>query len=156
MNPNTKSKLRDACEQDMRNLLEIEKESFNNSRLKKSQFIYLLKHGKCDFIVCEINQKADPEIVGYAISQYRKNSTEARIYSIAIGLQFRKQGLGILLLNEICARAVKRGCKSIRLEMDISNEAAKAFYKRLGFYENGIIKHYYGQNLHAVRFKKGL
>ncbi|MDH4261473.1 MAG: ribosomal protein S18-alanine N-acetyltransferase [Spirochaetia bacterium] len=145
-----KTFFRNASELDIQNLLEIEEDSFTNSRLKKRQFLYLVKHGKCDFIICEYDKK----VAGYAISQFRKNSTEARIYSIAIHSQYRKKGFGIALLKEICSCAVQRGCKSIRLEMDISNEAGKNFYKKMGFNENGKIFNYYGNNKDAVRFKK--
>ena len=149
LNINGKIIIRNALKDDVPALLEIENNSFENSRLKKHQFIYLLKYGKCELIVCEI----DLQVVGYVISLYRKNSTEARIYSIAVHPKFRSLGLGILLLNEISNRATKHSCKSIRLEMDTANETAKRFYKKMGFFENGMIYHYYGKNVNAIRFK---
>jgi len=142
--------IRNVKESDINELLEIEQDCFCNSRLQKYQFKYLLRHGKCDFIICEENQK----VAGYAISLYRKNSTEARIYSIAIHSRYRKKGYGVLILNEISQRAIQHGCRSIRLEMDISNEVARKFYEKIGFMKNGIIDHYYGNNLKALKLRK--
>jgi len=142
--------LREATKADLKKIVEIEQECFSIYRLALRQFAHLLQYGKCDFIVCHVGG----QLAGYAISLYRKNSAEARIYSIAIHSRFRQMGLGLSLLEEICSRAAGRDCKSLRLEVDFSNEVARTFYKKNGFLENGIIKDYYGKDMDAVRFKK--
>lgn len=143
---------RDAVKSDVKNLVELEKACFNLYGLGPANFIYLITRGHCDFIVVEI----DRQLAGYAVALYKKNSLDARIYSIAVHSKFRRNNLGFRLLEEISRRAARRGCTNLRLEVDSSNFAALRFYEKQGFEKYRIVPDYYGLNKHAFQYKKPL
>lgn len=68
---------------------------------------------------------------------------EATIYSIAIDSLQQRKGLGQLLLTAALDQAEQAGATRCLLEVRQSNSAARKFYKRNGFYLDGVRKGYY-------------
>jgi ribosomal-protein-alanine N-acetyltransferase len=75
----------------------------------------------------------EPRIGGYlfAVSLYE----EFHINKIATDRRLRQQGYGRWLLEDALARARSMGSASITLEVRLSNEAARSFYRSYGFTE---------------------
>ena len=59
---------------------------------------------------------------------------------IIVDVEYRKRGIGTLLLNEI----EQKGIKNITLEVRESNKEAIEFYKKNGYRIEAIRKNYYG------------
>ena len=76
---------------------------------------------------------ATPRIGGYlfAVALYE----EFHINKIATDPRLRKQGHGRALLEDALARARSAGSTAITLEVRVSNEAAREFYKSYAFTE---------------------
>jgi ribosomal-protein-alanine N-acetyltransferase len=76
---------------------------------------------------------ATPRIGGYlfAVALYE----EFHINKIATDLLLRKQGHGRALLEDALSRAQSSGSTAITLEVRVSNEAAREFYKSYAFTE---------------------
>lgn len=76
----------------------------------------------------------DGEIAGF-IAFYANNSVDkiAYISMIAVKEKYRKQGFGLLLLQECEKNAKVSAMKTINLEVLLENTAAIEFYKRNGF-----------------------
>ena len=55
------------------------------------------------------------------------------IHALAVGYDYRGQGLGKILVNHIISDAKKSGSEAIHLDVIDNNVAAEAFYKGLGF-----------------------
>lgn len=74
-----------------------------------------------------------PRLGGYlfAVSLYE----EFHVNKIATDLRLRRQGYGRALLEDALARARSMGSTAITLEVRVSNEAARAFYRSYGFAE---------------------
>lgn len=68
---------------------------------------------------------------------------EADITRIAVLPQFRRRGIGSLLLKELIGYAARRGIVRLQLEVRESNAAARLLYERFGFVTDGIRKRYY-------------
>jgi [ribosomal protein S18]-alanine N-acetyltransferase len=68
---------------------------------------------------------------------------EATVYSIAVDPQHQRQGLGQWLLTAALDHAEQAGATRCLLEVRQSNSAARKFYKRNGFYLDGVRKGYY-------------
>jgi len=84
----------------------------------------------------------DPKsIKGFVIAQLAAD--EAEILSIAVSPDWRRSGLGTMLVEGL-ARASKRGeAARIFLEVAEDNEAARSLYRKTGFAEVGRRKSYY-------------
>jgi [ribosomal protein S18]-alanine N-acetyltransferase len=74
-----------------------------------------------------------PRVGGYlfAVSLYE----EFHINKIATDLRLRQQGLGRRLLEDALDRATSMGSSAVTLEVRVSNDAARAFYRCYGFAE---------------------
>ncbi len=73
----------------------------------------------------------------------RVAADEAEILTVAVVSQARRQGLGRALVCQAAAHAVEMGAKTMFLEVETSNGAARALYEGLGFREAGQRRGYY-------------
>lgn len=71
---------------------------------------------------------------------------EAHIVAIAVREEYRRQGLGELLLIGAIELALARESQAVTLEARVSNEAARALYAKYGFREAGLRRGYYADN----------
>lgn len=71
---------------------------------------------------------------------------EAHITLLAVVPDYRRQGLGSLLLSTLLERAKARGLERATLEVRKSNQAAIALYQKFGFKIAGTRKKYYQDN----------
>jgi len=55
------------------------------------------------------------------------------LYAVAVDPALRRQGIGQALVEHACAELAARGCGKVNLQVREGNEAAAAFYERLGF-----------------------
>ena len=73
----------------------------------------------------------------------RLAADEAEILTIAVAPRKRRKGLAGRLLTASIARLATLGAKSLFLEVEAENAAARALYKRFGFTTVGERKSYY-------------
>jgi ribosomal-protein-alanine N-acetyltransferase len=71
---------------------------------------------------------------------------EAHIATIALHEQYRRHGIGKVLLAHALLDAYAEGATCSLLEVRRSNEAALALYRSAGFVEVGVRKKYYSDN----------
>jgi ribosomal protein S18 acetylase RimI-like enzyme len=58
---------------------------------------------------------------------------EYYISNLAVGPEFRRQGLGARLLDDCRQRAERLGCRRVALDVDAGNEEAMRLYSRMGY-----------------------
>jgi ribosomal-protein-alanine N-acetyltransferase len=85
-----------------------------------------------------------PTIVGYG--GFWLMVDEAHISTIAAHRDWRRRGIGELLLVSMVDRAVEIGARFVTLEVRISNLNAQALYRKYGFEVTGTRKNYYSDN----------
>ena len=85
-----------------------------------------------------------PLLVGFVGLWYQAG--DAHIVSIAVREEYRRRGLGELLLIGAVEMAVRRGQQVVTLEVRASNESAKALYRKYGFTQTGLRRAYYADN----------
>lgn len=68
---------------------------------------------------------------------------EGYIANVAVGEDYRRQGIGEKLINALIERAVRKELAFLTLEVRESNLAARSLYKKLGFLDVGKRKNYY-------------
>ena len=71
---------------------------------------------------------------------------EAHITSIAVRENYRRQGIGELLIVSVIDMAMRLKARIVTLEVRVSNEGAQRLYSRYGFSKVGIRKGYYNDN----------
>lgn len=85
---------------------------------------------------------------------------EAEILTVAVARAARRQGLGWRLMDAVLRELHGRRAEALFLEVDETNEAALALYRRLGFHEVGKRPAYYrsadGQRTGALVMRRDL
>lgn len=93
--------------------------------------------------IISISDKENGITTGYVI--IFNNSDSLEIMKIGVLPQYRKKGVGSILINEI-----KKSRMKIFLEVREGNITAREFYKKNGFKETGKRKNYYRDNGEAA------
>jgi len=91
-------------------------------------------------VVAEVNGR----VVGYVLFWLLPD--EIDIHNIAVHREFRRRGLGRLLLNQVVSRARRRQSLRVTLEVRISNIGARKLYEATGFVVSGVRRGYYSDN----------
>lgn len=128
-------KLRRLEERDIDTIVKYE-ELYLGSSLGRNQFEIELKNPYAYFIVCE----NENEIVGYISSTLEEYG---EILNFFVVNEYRKQGIGKVLLNSVILEAKKNKIKSLYLEVSEKNENAINLYKSFEFKVSHIRKNYY-------------
>lgn len=79
--------------------------------------------------------------VGFALA--RMAAGEAEILTIAVARSHRREGLGWQLMHAVLRELHSARAEALFLEVDETNQAAIALYKRLGFHQVGKRPRYY-------------
>lgn len=91
--------------------------------------------------VVKQEESEEKQLIG--ISCFWAIVEEAHITLLGIHPDYRRQGLGELLLCELLIAAIKWPLERATLEVRVSNESAIALYQKLGFAIAGRRKNYY-------------
>lgn len=96
--------------------------------------------------------KSDSEIVGFA--GFKIIIDEADIMNVVVNKNFRNQGIGSLLLNELINLADSLKIKQMTLEVNEKNLPAISLYHKCGFIDIGIRKNYYNDVDDAILMRQ--
>lgn len=128
--------IREFRRQDIKRVLEIEKESFDDPYPPKILLdIYNLGAG---FLVAQ----QDNIVVGYIIFWIRFKD-EGHIISIAIDNKYLRKSIGTQLVETALKIFKRYRITRVKLEVRVSNKKAISFYDKIGFKEVEILKKYY-------------
>lgn len=114
------------------------------------------------FSLLPLGSKGASDIVAYAGIWIMME--EAHITTIATDPDYRRRGLGELLIVEMAKLAITEEVEQLTLEVRMSNEAAQMLYRKYGFSDGGIRPRYYSddfedalimrsENLDSANFK---
>ncbi len=144
--------VRPASLDDLDTLVAIEERCFTTDRLTRRSFRYMLTKAHAVTLIAERNGVT----VGYALVLYSRGTSMARIYSIAVLQEYRRDGIARRLVEaaEEAARAEDR--VQMRLEIRRDNPASIGLFTQLGYEEFGELADYYEDHMDAVRFQKSL
>ena len=144
--------IRPAREEDIPALLMIEHQSFPTDRLSQRSFRYMLSKGKATTLV-ETDRESG-EVRGYAMVSYNRNTSLARLYSIAVAPRWRAKGVGRALLRAAEDAAREKSAAYMRLEVRAEDKETQAFYRSMGYKPFGTHSQYYDDDADAVRMDK--
>jgi len=124
---------------DLDEVMAIERTSFRHPWSSRF-FLEELQVACARSVLAEINGK----IVGYVL--FWLLPEEVDIHNIAVHTDFRRQGIGHVLLQQVAEQARSRNSTRITLEVRVSNLPAQNLYKSLGFVSKGLRKGYYSDD----------
>jgi len=124
---------------DLDEVMAIERTSFRHPWSSRF-FLEELQVACARSVLAEINGK----IVGYVL--FWLLPEEVDIHNIAVHTDFRRQGIGHVLLQQVAEQARSRNSSRITLEVRVSNLPAQNLYKSLGFVSKGLRKGYYSDD----------
>lgn len=138
-----------ATPEDIPALVALEDASFSTDRLAAANFRQFLRRGNGDLFVAR--RPGVPGIAGYLLVLYRRGSTAARIYSIAVDVAARGAGVGTALLMRGEDAARGRQCQRMTLEVRPDNAAAISLYEGRGYQVFGRYRGFYEDGTDALR-----
>jgi [ribosomal protein S18]-alanine N-acetyltransferase len=124
---------------DIENVIAIERASFQFPWSTRF-FLDELQVDCARSILAEV----DGRIVGYVLFWFV--SEEVDIHNIAVHPDFRRQGIGRLLLEQVVAAARRQDRVRVTLDVRFSNTSAQSLYRNFGFGPRGLRKAYYSDN----------
>lgn len=133
-------RLRPMLEDDVAAVMDVERGSFETGWPKTAFERELAHNAMARYIVLESARG----VIGFAGLWLMLD--EAHIVTVAVLPNERRAGYGRLLVHGLILLAKSEGMQVATLEVRESNEAARALYRRYGFYEVGLRKRYYSDN----------
>ena len=86
----------------------------------------------------------DNKIIGACISELYANGL-LRIDKLIVGKEYRRQGVGLMLISSIINYAKKNGIHNIQCVSLSVNKESKKFLKKAGFRKIGKLRRYLGK-----------
>ncbi|MCW8955736.1 MAG: GNAT family N-acetyltransferase/peptidase C39 family protein [Gammaproteobacteria bacterium] len=131
-------------------LVELEQQCFTSDQLSRRSMRRFLRSDQSVFLLALQQEK----VVGYLLIIFHRGTRLARLYSIAVGPEWRGQGVARKLMEAGEEEAQCRGALYFRLEVNNTNLNAISLYHSLGFREFGLLQDYYDDHSDALRMQK--
>jgi [ribosomal protein S18]-alanine N-acetyltransferase len=126
---------------DIDDVLRVERASFTVPWSREAFYNELVHNRYAKYIVMVHKDR----IIGYGGMWVVVD--EAHITNVAVLPEFRGKKLGEALMRKLMETAKQLGAATMTLEVRVSNHVAQSLYRKLGFRNGGIRRHYYPDNL---------
>ena len=135
-------------------LWRIERECFTIEAFTREEIETLLRDPNAVGLLARING----EVAGFIIGIIEKHGTIkfGHVYTVDVAVKYRRQGVGMKLLNEMENIFLKKGVETSYLEVRIDNQAARRLYRNEGYVEMEPLDDYYSSGVHGLRLRKQL
>ncbi len=144
--------VRPAGLEDLAALVSIETSVFDSDRLSRRGLRYHILSKTTQMLVL----LARETIVGYSLVGFRKASTRARLYALALDPASHGRGFGRALLGAAERAAKAHGATALRLEVRLDNARALRLYEKAGYCRFAVVPDYYEDGATALRLEKDL
>ena len=148
MKPQRRPIIRQATQNDLEAIFEIEKKCFSEqAAYSKRHLAYLVFHANSTCLV----ETYDGTIRGFVIAIHRKNSLTSHIETIDVDPACTKSGIGQRLLTSAEEDMRKRGKHRSQLEVSAGNKKALSLYKKSGYTIKEKLHQYYKYDHQGTR-----
>ncbi len=93
-------------------------------------------------------------VVGFAVMEFHFDARRAHLVLLAVEPAYRRRGAGVALFRWLEKIARLGGITRIQLELRADNQAARAFYERLGFRATELRRGYYDGRQDAINMAR--
>lgn len=131
-----KPQVRWLIRRDMPEVLDIENQCLDSS-WTEDDFLCCLRQRSCIGMVAECNHR----IVGFMI--YELHKAKLHVLSFAVDPDFRRQGIGSQMIENLVAKLSQQRRREIVLEVRESNLSAQLFFKKMGFKAVSVLRSHY-------------
>ncbi|MDX5408232.1 MAG: peptidase C39 family protein [Chromatiaceae bacterium] len=142
--------IRRAHVDDIPYLSTLEQKCFDTDRISVRSFRRFISEKRSDLFLLEI----DGTLAGYFLLIYRRGTSLARLYSLAVAPAFRKQGIAEQLMQHAEKCAASRNCVLLRLEVRFDNIGAIKLYQKLHYHEFAVKHDFYEDHSDAICMQK--
>lgn len=144
-------RLRDAFPDDLETLWNLDQKCFEPGiAYSAGELRRFLRLPSVQTLVAELKGRVAGFITGYL------RGGVARIVTVDVDPDCRRQGLGKRLMEEWISRLLRAGAREVRLEVDVGNDGAIAFYRNLGFRKLRRLENYYGPGRDAFEMRRAV
>lgn len=133
-------RVREMKEDDVDQVVEIEREAFTTPWSREAFMAEVNKNKLAKYMVAEV----DGRVVGFGGMWLILN--EAHITNIAVKEEYRGMGVGKRILESLIYYCALKNIDSMTLEVRKSNMVAQKLYRKYGFVEYGVRSNYYKDN----------
>lgn len=133
-------------------LAQLERDCFPGDRIGERSWRRLIASGSTRVTVVE----SAGRVAAASVLLYRRNTSVARLYSIAVGPALRGHGLSRLLLEHAIESAHGRRAALLRLETREDNVRAEGLFESCGFSRFGRREAYYDDGAAALLYERTL
>jgi ribosomal-protein-alanine N-acetyltransferase len=134
---------------DLAQIVQIEGLCFpEETAFPPGMFAYLIRHSVA-LVACD-----EGKVVGFVMG-YTSGSGGA-IYTLDVHPQYQRKGIGSRLILALEEALRCQGARAIRLEAALEKPWTLELYRKAGYRERELVRHYYGRGKHAVRMWKNL
>lgn len=120
-------------------IVALEQEAFGIGGMNHWFLVPFIRHGRV-FIAC-----SSDEVVG--VCEYMLDfrcPNQAYLFGFTIKSNWRRQGVGELLLRETCSQLKRDGIRAVSLTVHPNNLGARRLYEKMGFVQTGFRQDEYG------------
>ena len=135
---------------DVSALTQLESRCFDSDRISSRSFRRFITEKRSDLLLVE----HDGSVVGYFLLIYRRGTSLARLYSLAVDPDKRKRGIAELLMSAAEKAASARNCVLLRLEVRFDNLSAIRLYQKLNYHEFAVKHDFYEDHSDAICMQK--
>lgn len=144
---NTNYKIRRLNEQDLDEVLKIEKQCFNKE--SKNDFLNCISRSEVySYFVCEVEN----QIVGYYGIMHI--SEDGELLTIAVKKQEQGKGYGKVMMESAILQSSLKNSTKLFLEVNEHNTPAISLYKKMGFDTISKRANYYGNDAAIIMQKE--
>lgn len=133
-------------EMDESHILEVK--AISDSSLKESWSLDSIKNELSNSLATYIVGILDNKVIGFAGAWLI--ASEGQITNVSVSKDFRGQGIGFKIINELLKTLSSKGSKEVTLEVRESNLAAQKLYEKCAFKNEGIRKNFYPDKENAI------
>ncbi|MCK8515538.1 GNAT family N-acetyltransferase [Methylonatrum kenyense] len=137
---------------DLAALVDLEQRCFPGDRISRRGFRHMLTRGNAHLLVVD----EAGQMVACLVLLFRRGSSVARLYSIAVHPRRRGTGLAARLVHAAEREARRRGAGEMRLEVRADNQPSQKLFSRLGYACVARSGGYYSDGTAALRFRRRL
>jgi ribosomal-protein-alanine N-acetyltransferase len=148
-------RLRAFTEEDLPQLVRLDARCFPPQiSYSRAELQFFVRHPRSTTMVAE----SGDAIAGFCVVDWKLEAGRklGHFITIDVAPEFRRQGLGRLLMQAGEAQLGEMGCFAISLEVAANNRVAQAFYEHLGYQQTGRIPGYYADGTNALVLRKAL
>jgi len=112
-------------------LFQIEDDIAQPTYASKERLLELLSNPSFYMIAAFQNGILVGGLTAYILRMYKEDIAKVLLYEIEVRQEWRRQGLGTLLINHLIACARQAGAKKILIPVTNTNQSALSFYKAI-------------------------